>query len=34
MVTSVFLTFGRDPKTSAEKELRTRHVLPCVAMNR
>lgn len=32
MVTSVFLTFGRDPKTGAEKESRARHVLPCVAL--
>jgi hypothetical protein len=32
MVTSVFLTFGRDPKTGAEKESRARHVLPCVPM--
>lgn len=30
MVTSVFLTFGRDPKTGVEKESRARHVLPCV----
>ena len=34
MVTSVFLTFGRDPKTGAEKESRARHVLPCVYMGR
>lgn len=34
MVTSVFLTFGRDPKTGAEKESRARHVLPCVPMGR
>jgi hypothetical protein len=34
MVTSVFLTFGRDPKTGVEKESRARHVLPCVAMGR
>lgn len=34
MVTSVFLTFGRDPKTGAEKESRARHVLPCVSMGR
>lgn len=34
MVTSVFLTFGRDPKTGAEKESRARHVLPCVPMSR
>ncbi len=32
MVTSVFLTFGRDPKTGAEKESRARHVLSCVPM--
>jgi hypothetical protein len=32
MVTSVFLTFGRDPKTGVEKESRARHVLPCVPM--
>ncbi len=34
MVTSVFLTFGRDAKTGAEKESRARHVLPCVPMGR
>jgi len=34
MVTSVFLTFGRDPKTGVEKESRARHVLPCVSMGR
>ena len=34
MLTSVFLTFGRDPKTEAEKESRARHVLPCVPMGR
>jgi len=34
MVTSVFLTFGRDPKTGAEKESRARHVMPCVSMGR
>lgn len=34
MVTSVFLTFGRDPKTGVEKESRARHVLPCVTMGR
>lgn len=34
MVTGVFLTFGRDPKTGAEKESRARHVLPCVPMGR
>jgi len=34
MVTSVFLTFGRDPKTGAEKDSRARHVLPCVPMSR
>jgi hypothetical protein len=34
MVTSVFLTFGRDPKTGVEKESRARHVLPCVPMSR
>ena len=34
MVTSVFLTFGRDPKSGAEKESRARHVLPCVPMGR
>ncbi len=34
MVTSVFLTFGRDPKTGAEKESRARHVLPCVPISR
>jgi hypothetical protein len=34
MVTSVFLTFGRDPKTGVEKESRARHVLPCVPMGR
>ena len=34
MVTSVFLTFGRDPKTGAEKESRARHVLPCVSLGR
>ena len=32
MVTSVFLTFGRDQKTGAEKESRARHVLPCVLL--
>ncbi len=32
MVTSVFLTFGRDPKTGAERESHARHVLPCVPM--
>jgi len=32
LMTSVFLTFGRDPKTGAEKELRARHVMPCVPM--
>jgi len=34
MVTSVFLTFGRDPKTGVEKESRARHVLPCASMGR
>lgn len=34
LVTSVFLTFGRDPKTGAEKESRARHVMPCVPMGR
>ena len=34
MVTSVFLTFGRDPKNGAERESRARHVLPCVPMSR
>lgn len=29
LATSIFLTFGRDPKTGAEKELRARHVYPC-----
>jgi hypothetical protein len=34
MVTSVFLTFGRDPKTGVEQESRARHVLPCVVLSR
>ncbi len=34
LVTSVFLTFGRDPKTGAEKESRARHVSPCTSMSR
>lgn len=34
IVTSVFLTFGRDPKSGAEKESRARHVLPCVPLAR
>lgn len=34
MVTSVFLTFGRDPKTGAEKESRARHVMSCFPMGR
>lgn len=34
MVTSVFLTFGRDPKTGAEKESRARHVMSCVPIGR
>ncbi len=34
LVTSVFLTFGRDPKTGAEKESRARHVLPCGSVSR
>lgn len=33
MVTSVFLTFGRDPKTGVEKESSARHVFPCVVMS-
>ncbi|MGH7428470.1 MAG: hypothetical protein ACREJ4_08980 [Candidatus Methylomirabilaceae bacterium] len=34
LVTSVFLTFGRDPKTGAEKKSRARHVLPCASVSR
>jgi hypothetical protein len=34
LVTSVFLTFGRDPKTGAEKESRARHIMPCVPVSR
>jgi hypothetical protein len=33
LVTSVFLTFGRDPKTGAERESRARHVLPCTSVS-
>lgn len=33
LVTSVFLTFGRDPKTGVERESRARHVLPCVSVS-
>ncbi|MFN3477219.1 MAG: hypothetical protein ACK4Z6_06670, partial [Candidatus Methylomirabilales bacterium] len=32
LATSIFLTFGRDPKTGAEKEIRARHVYPCHPM--
>jgi hypothetical protein len=34
LVTSVFLTFGRDPKTGAEQESRARHIMPCAPVSR